>query len=151
MVVKDHNPTDRGRKSNLTVFCLKVQSLLCILQLYLIKQLCHCWLHISTLFHHAGKLYMKRLHSIYNTLVIKNILEKAFYFLLLRMFTQYLLLLLLQAVLYYFKKSSLSSGNYVCCLYSHLHQALVIETCSISQTKWHRTVSTYSRLNIKDN
>ena len=78
------------------------------------------WLHISTLFHHAGKLYMKRLHSIYNTLVIKNIIGKAFYFLLLHMFTQYLLLLLPQAVLYYFKKSSLSSGNYVCCLYSHL-------------------------------
>ena len=114
--------------------------------MYLIKQLCHCWLHISTLFHHAGKLYMKRLHSIYNTLVIKNILEKAFYFLLLHMFTQYLLLLLLQAVLYYFK----SSGNYVCCLYSHLHQALVIETCSISQTKWHRTVSTYIQTIISE-
>ena len=80
-----------------------------------------------------------------------SILEKAFYFLLLHMFTQYLLLLLLQAVLYYFKKSSLSSGNYVCCLYSHLHQALVnIETCSISQTKWHRTESTYIQTIISE-
>ena len=84
-------------------------------------------------------------------LSLKIWFKKAFYFLLLHMFTQYLLLLLLQAVLYCFKKSSLSSGNYVCCLYSHLHQVLVIETQSISQTKWHRTVSSYSRLNITDN